>query len=68
MALEHLASRLTPSAVDLAPTLYSGTPRNLVGPAQHVRVLVHGEELARLVKLPLTNVPYQGHTAMSAMV
>src|SRR3954471_4405439 len=53
VALVQLARRLAPGAVDHAAALHRRALRNLVGPAQDVRVLVHLQELARSVQLPL---------------
>ena len=51
VALEQLAGRLTPGAVDLAPTLHGWTQCKLVGPAQRMRALVRAQEPAGLAKL-----------------
>src|ERR1700751_693605 len=49
MALVELARRITGNAVDHAPALDGRAFCNLVGPALHVLVFVHGEEFARAI-------------------
>ena len=55
--LMQLARRLTPGAVDLPTPLNGRTLRDLVGPAQHVLVLVHTQELTGLVELAFHQRP-----------
>jgi hypothetical protein len=59
----------SPHTVDHAAALHRRALGDLVGPADHVGVLVHRQELARAVQLALDQrAPYQGQIAMSAMV
>jgi hypothetical protein len=68
MTFAKLLRRLTIGAIDHPAALHGGSCQNRLCPALYMPVLAHGQKLCGTICHPFTNPPYQGKTAISAML